>query len=173
MKMSVFVGASVDGFIARDDHGLDFLMEHEGEAHGFDEFFATVDCLLMGRNTYDVVCGFPQWLYGAKTVFVLSSREIPPPPPGGKVERIAGEAHDVFSELEARGFRHVYVDGGRTIQEFLRAGLVDRIIVTRVPVLIGSGIPLFGPLERDIKLTHVSTRTFPSGLVQTEYAIAK
>ena len=85
---------------------------------------------------------------------------------------MAGDPTDIASRLGARGIRHVYVDGGITIQRFLKAGLIQRLIITRVPVLIGTGIPLFGALQHDIVPTHVATRHYASGLVQSEYVIA-
>ena len=175
MKASVFVGTSLDGFIARGNGAFDFLPAGGGEPHGYEEFIATVDALVMGRNTYDVVLGMgDEWAYHTKKpVFVLSSRPIPQGPPGIAVERMEGPPAEIVAQLAARGIGHIYVDGGITIQRFLRAGLIDRLIVTRVPVLIGSGIPLFGPLERDVPLTHVSTRALASGLVQSEYVIAR
>ena len=175
MKVSVFVGASVDGFIARRNHALDFLPDTP-EPHGYDEFIATVDALVMGRNTYEVVLGFGgDWPF-TKPVFVVTRRPFDPPKAttkGAIVEGIAGEPAEIVKRLEDRGFRHLYVDGGLTIQSFLRAGLVTRLIVTRVPVLIGEGIPLFGSLARDVKLRHVATRTYPSGLVQSEYDVVR
>lgn len=174
MRASVFVGTSVDGFLARPDGTFDFLDPPEGvtmEPHGFEEFMASVDALVMGRNTYDVVLAFETWPYGDKPVFVLSSRELPPAPKGAVVERESGTPNEIASRLAARGFEHLYVDGGYTIQSFLRARLIDRLIVSRVPVLIGTGIPLFGALERDLRLRHVATRTFSSGLVQSEYVV--
>jgi dihydrofolate reductase len=171
MRASVFVGASVDGFIARADGRLDFLPAGDGEAHGYDEFFASVDALVVGRNTFDTVLSFDAWPYAEKPVFVLSTRELPPTPAGARVERLEGEPAAIMAALHARGFQHAYVDGGITIQRFLAAGLVERLIVTRVPVLIGSGIPLFGALPHDVVLRHLSTRAFRSGLVQSEYAV--
>jgi len=173
MRTSVFVGTSLDGFIARPDGTLDFLSAGgaEPEPYGFEELLASVDALVMGRNTYEVVLPFPTWPYGQKPVFVLSSRPLPPPPDGAIVERIGGTPPEVLSELSSRGFRHVYVDGGATIQAFLRAGLVQRLVISRVPVLIGAGISLFGAVDRDIPLRHVATRQFSSGLVQSEYEI--
>ena len=168
IRASVFVGVSVDGFLARPDGTFDFLEAGGGEAHGFEEFMATVDVLLMGRKTYEVVRPFAEWPYGTKPVFVLSTKTLPP---DERIERIEGEPNDVLKVLEARGFGHVYVDGGLTIQSFLRAGLIDRMVVTRVPVLIGTGIPLFGPTGKDILLHHVATRTYPAGLVQSEYSL--
>jgi dihydrofolate reductase len=169
------VGTSVDGFLARPSGDFDFLTaggDGDPAANGFAAFFTTVDAVLLGRNTYDVVLPFPNWYYGSKPVFVLSSRPLTPAPAGAVVERVSGEPRHVLSQLAARGFEHVYVDGGLTIQQFLRAGLVQRLVVTRVPVLIGTGIALFGPLEADVRLEHVSTRTLPGGAVQSEYLVA-
>jgi dihydrofolate reductase len=173
MRTTTFVGTSVDGFIARTDGRFDFLPPGGGEPHGYDEFMATVDALVIGRNTYDVVLGLGQWPYGAKPVFVLSSRALAPAPVGAIVERMSGSEAEILAQISSRGIRHVYVDGGITIQRFLRAGLLDRLIITRVPVLIGTGIPLFGPLVGDIALRHVATRQYATGLVQSEYEIAR
>ena len=171
MKASVFVGPSVDGFLARRDGRYDFLPAGGGEPHGYDEFMATVDALVIGRNTYEVVLKLPEWPYGSKPVFVLSTRALAPFPAGAVVERLSGEPAEIAARLDARGIRHAYVDGGETIQRFLRAGLIQRLIVTRVPVLIGEGIPLFGVTGRDIRLRHVATRPYASGLVQSEYEV--
>jgi dihydrofolate reductase len=172
MEASVFVGTSLDGFIARANGSFDFLPTGGGEAHGYDEFMATVDALVIGRNTFEVVTGFPSWPYGEKPVFVLSTRTLAPAQPGAVVERMSGTPADIVSQLSARGIRHIYVDGGITIQRFLQAGLIQRIIITRVPVLVGSGISLFGVTQHDILLKHVATRQYASGLVQSEYEVA-
>ena len=172
MKASVFVGTSLDGFIARANGAIDFLPPGGGEPHGFDEFMASVDALVIGRKTFETALGFGGWAYGKKPVVVLSSRPIAAAPPGAVVERMSGAPADIVSQLERRGIRHIYVDGGITIQKFLEAGLIHRLIITRVPVLIGAGISLFGPLPRDISLKHVATRHYPSGLVQSEYVVA-
>jgi dihydrofolate reductase len=84
---------------------------------------------------------------------------------------MAGTPHEVVARLSQRGMKHLYIDGGVTIQRFLEAGLIQRLIITRIPVLLGSGIPLFGPVSRDIRLEHVATRSYPSGMVQSEYLI--
>jgi dihydrofolate reductase len=172
MKASVFVGTSVDGFIARTDGRLDFLPPGGGEPHGYDEFMATVDALVIGRKTYETVLGFEAWPYGSKPVIVLSTGALAPAPPGAAVEHMSGPPAEIVSRLAARGIRHVYVDGGITIQRFLDAGLIQRLVITRVPVLIGSGIALFGVTKRDIALRHVGTRQYASGLVQSEYEVA-
>jgi dihydrofolate reductase len=172
VKASVFVGTSLDGFIARRNGDLDFLPPGGGEPHGYTEFMATVDALVMGRKTYDTVLTFDAWPYGQKPVFVLSTHSLATAPPGAVVEQMSGGPGEIVARLAARGIGHVYVDGGITIQRFLEAGLIQRLIITRVPVLIGSGIPLFGALQRDISLTHVATRQYASGLVQSEYLVA-
>jgi dihydrofolate reductase len=175
VKTSVFVGTSLDGFIARANGAFDFLHAPGtggSEPHGYEEFFATVDAVVMGRKTFETVLTFDTWPYGKKPVFVLSSRPLAPSPLGAVVEHMSGPPADVVGKLAARGFKHVYVDGGVTIQRFLQTGLIDRLTIARVPVLIGIGIPLFGPLERDITLRHIATRVYASGLVQSEYAVA-
>ena len=151
---------------------FDFLSPAGDEPHGYQEFMGTVDALVIGRKTFETVLGFGGWAYGKKPVFVLSSRPVAAAPPGAVVEQMAGAPADIASRLGARGIQNVYVDGGITIQRFLQAGLIHRLIITRIPVLIGTGIPLFGPLQRDITRTHVATRQFASGLVQSEYAVA-
>ena len=172
MIASVFVGTSLDGFIARANGDLDFLPPGGGEPHGYDEFMATVDALVIGRKTFETVLAYDKWPYGEKKVFVLSTRPLAPAPAGAVMERMSGAPAEIVSELTARGIRHAYVDGGITIQRFLQAGLIQRLIVTRVPVLIGAGIPLFGAVPRDIVLKHVGTRQYASGLVQSEYVVA-
>ena len=172
MTLSVFVGTSVDGFIARANGDLDFLPEGGGEPHGYNEFIASVDAIVIGRNTFEKVLTFGAWPYGDKRVVVLSSRPVDlSAVRGGVVEQMTGHPAEIVSQLAARGIQHLYVDGGITIQRFLRAGLIQRLIVTRVPVLIGNGIPLFGTLPRDVRLLHVATRQYPSGLVQSEYEV--
>ena len=173
MTVSVFIGTSVDGFIARPNGNLDFLPVGGGEPHGYLEFMASVDALVIGRNTFETVLAFTAWPYGDKRVVVLSSRPLDfSAVRGGVVEQMAGTPAEIVSKLAASGAHHLYVDGGVTIQRFLREGMVQRLIITRVPVLIGEGIPLFGTLPHDIRLRHVATQHYPSGLVKTEYQVA-
>jgi len=172
MTASVFVGTSVDGFIARPNNDLDFLPEGGGEPHGYNEFIASVDAIVIGRKTFEKVLTFGAWPYGEKRVVVLSSRPVDVSTVrGGVVEQMTGSPADIVSQLAARGIHDLYVDGGVTIQNFLRAGVIQRLIITRVPVLIGDGVPLFGTLPLDIRLPHVATRHYPSGLVQSEYEV--
>jgi dihydrofolate reductase len=170
MQFSVFCGVSVDGFLARPNHVLDFLDAGGDEPHGFEEFYGSVDVVVIGRKTFEIVLTFGKWFYGKKPVVVLSSRPLDfSAIKGGVVEQMKEEPPEIATQLKARGFKHVYIDGGITIQRFLSAGLIDRLVITRVPVLIGEGIPLFGPLPRDITLNHVATRCYHGGLVQSEY----
>lgn len=172
MTASVFIGTSVDGFIARLNGEFDFLPA-DPEPHGYDEFIASVDALVIGRKTFETVLAFPAWPYGDKRVVVLSSRPVDfSGVRGGVVEQMSGSPASIVARLAESSAHHLYIDGGITIQRFLRAGLIQRLIITRVPVLIGEGIPLFGSLPHDVKLRHVSTRSFPSGLVQSEYEVA-
>jgi dihydrofolate reductase len=174
MSVSVFVGASVDGFIARVNGELDFLPAGGGEPHGYEEFMASVDALVIGRNTFETVLGFAEWPYGDKRTVVLSSKPVDLAlvlARGGVVEQMGGRPAEIVAKLAASGAHHLYVDGGITIQRFLRAGLVQRLIITRVPVLIGEGIPLFGNLPHDVRLRHVATQHYASGLVKSEYEI--
>jgi dihydrofolate reductase len=164
---------SVDGFLARPDDTLDFLHTAEQEPHGFKEFLTSVDVVVIGRRTFDIVLKLGHLvLYGKKPVIVLSSRRLDfSSVKGGVVEEMSGEPTEIVRQLKSRGFKHAYIDGGITIQRFLAAGCIDRLVITRVPVLIGTGIPLFGPVPRDISLRHVATRSHNGGLVQSEYEI--
>ena len=123
MKASVFVGTSLDGFLARANGDFDFLPPGGGAPHGYEEFMASVDALVIGRNTFETVLRFDTWPYGEKRVFVLSTRPLVGTPPGAVVERLSGAPAGIVSTLRARGIRHAYVDGGITIQRFLPAGL--------------------------------------------------
>ena len=171
MKLSVFVGTSLDGFIARRNGQYDFLPAGGGEPHGYDEFIASVDTILIGRNTFEVVLKLPKWPYSDKRVVVLSHRPLDFSGITGRVEQMSGDPSQIVHALAAAGAEHVYVDGGITLQEFLRAGLIRNITITRVPVLIGEGIPLFGSVSQDIKLRHIDTRQYKSGLVTSEYDV--
>ncbi len=172
MKASVFVGVSLDGFIARENGDLDFLMPGQEEDNGFDAFLAGVDAVVMGRKTFETVLTFDSWPYGGRPVLVLSGTlSSIRGPPGSACELMNLPAAEVFARLEQRGLTHVYVDGGRTVQGFLSAGLIHDLTITRVPVVIGRGVPLFGVVPRDIRLAHVRTRSFPSGFVQSEYRV--
>jgi dihydrofolate reductase len=171
MKASVFIATSLDGYIAREDGAIDWLPANP-EPHGYDEFIASVDAIVIGRKTFETVLAFGGWFYGKTLVVVLSSRASElKAPDGANCDFMSGDPRDVVTALEERGIKHIYVDGGVTIQRFLEAGLIQRMVITHIPVLLGSGIPLFGPLSRDVRLQHIDTKNFPSGMVQSEYTV--
>ena len=171
ITISVFVGTSVDGFIARPNDELDFLPEGGGEPHGYEEFMASVDALVIGRRTFEKVLTFGKWHYGDKRVVVLSSSPLDLSSVDGVVEQMSGTPAEIVAKLADTGANNLYIDGGVTIQQFLRAGLIERLIVTRVPILIDEGIPLFGSLPKDLRLRHIATRQYKTGLVQSEYQV--
>jgi dihydrofolate reductase len=175
MKRSVYIATSLDGYIARTDGGLDWL-EHDsgGDDYGFAAFMSSVDTIVMGRSTFEQVLTFGQWAYGERRFVVMSRTKKTfdvPEVVTAQIEVSSLTPRDLVHSLESRGASHVYVDGGRIIQAFVADGLIDEIIITRVPVLLGSGIPLFGALEADVPLQHVTTKAFPSGMVQSSYRL--
>jgi dihydrofolate reductase len=167
----VYVATSLDGYIARPDGAIDWLgTPEEGEDYGWAEFIATVDAIVMGRATFEQVLKFDVWPYEGVPLTVLStSMEAVPERLKGRVEVSSEAPHALLQQLADRGCKRVYIDGGRTIQSFLWADLVDELVITTVPLLIGSGIPLFGTLEGDVAWEHLSTKVFDNGLVKNSY----
>jgi len=169
-QCSVYIAASLDGFIARPDGGLDWLsaVERPGEDYGYKAFFDSVDVLVMGRKTYDVALGFNPWPYGKKRCIVVTHA-----PPAAKLGETfhSGPLSSLMDQLSREGVRRIYVDGGALIRSFLAEGLVDDVTLSVIPVLLGAGLPLFGGAER--RLTLVSSRPFPSGLVQLRYNVER
>ena len=173
LACSVFIATSVDGFIARENGSVDWLPTAP-EDHGYDAFIATIDAHVIGRGTFDWVLGYGgPWIF-TKPVVVLTSAAPPAqlPPDARNLEFMSGDPREVVARLGERGWKSLYVDGGVTIQRFLEAGLITRMIITRVPVVLGRGRPLFGPTTRDIPLEHVATKASASGLVTSEYRVA-
>ena len=171
-RCSVFIATSLDGFIARPDGTFDFLslVEQPGEDYGFAEFFATVDALVIGRNTYETALGFPEWPYAGKRCIVLTHRETTSM--HGE-QFFAGAAAGLVEQLALVGAQRLYVDGGAVIRDFLAADLIDDMTLSIVPVLLGSGITLFGPGVPEQKLLLERSRSYPSGLVQLHYTRSK
>lgn len=169
----VFIATSLDGYIARPDGDIGWLLQRDdpAEDHGYGDFIADKDAIVMGRGSYEKVLGFDPWPYDLPVV-VLSAQLAGTPVPAalrGKVRFSSDAPADAMAELESQGVRREYVDGGRLVQSFIRAGLVEDMVLTTVPVLIGAGRPLFGTLPRDFGLSLVASRSFPSGLVQSTY----
>ena len=173
-RCSIFIATSLDGFIARPNGDLDWLDRAnatvpEGEDCGYQAFMDTVDILVMGRHTYEKVRTFGAWPY-EKPVVVLSSRpvDIPPEIDATRSDESPRALHD---RLSAAGAQRLYIDGGFTIQRFLSADLITDLTITIIPVLLGQGVPLFGPLSQDLSLTHRETLSYPFGFVQLKYEI--
>ena len=165
-RVSAFLGASLDGFIAEEDGGFRFLKPFEGEEHGYADFYASVDTLLMGRKTYETVLGFDAWPFADKRVVVLS-RGLRTPRFNERF--LSSTPAEVLAVLARDGARHVYADGGEVVTEFLAAGLLDSLTISIVPVLLGKGIRLFASSPGRHQLTLESVKPFAKGLVQVRY----
>jgi dihydrofolate reductase len=177
IKTSVFIATSLDGFIARKDGSLDWLEAAEttipkGEDCGYFGFMQSVDALVMGRHTFEKVLSFDNWPYDTKRVIVLSSKALEIPSHlATKVTNSNETPADLLNRLSSEGVKHVYVDGGITIQRFLADGLINQMIITVIPVVLGKGRSLFGPMERDLQLSLVTIRSYKFGFVQITYLI--
>jgi dihydrofolate reductase len=172
----VFIATSLDGFIARDDGDIGWLLERDsaGEDHGYDAFIKDIDAIVMGRGCFDGIRQMTPWPYGLPVVVMSKSLKDQPLPEAlaGKVAVSDQSPAEVMAGLALQGHRRVYVDGGQIIQSFLRAGLIADMVITQVPVLLGQGRALFGALGADVALVHEQSRSFASGLVQSRYRIA-
>lgn len=169
----VFIATSLDGYIADSKGGIDFLdtfPEINQIDSGYEKFMAGIDALVMGRTTFETVCGFDiDWPY-QKPVFVLSTTltEIPEKAKG-KAEVVKGDLSEVLNQIHQKGYTRLYIDGGKTIQRFLQADLIDELIVTVIPVLLGSGIPLFGPVQNSLIFECRETTLFLNKIVQNRF----
>jgi dihydrofolate reductase len=174
---SVYIATSLDGFIAREDGSIDWLMEANktipaGEDCGYAAFMSSVDVLIMGRNTYEQVAGFELWPYEGKRVVVLTSREFDfRQGPNIQIEKSSESPQELLKRLSLEGCKHAYVDGGKVIQSFLSNSLIDRLTITTVPVLIGEGRPLFGMVSNDVKLKLAHSKAYDFGFIQTTYLV--
>ncbi|NWA04156.1 dihydrofolate reductase family protein [Pseudomonas gingeri] len=171
----VFIATSLDGFIARPDGDIDWLLQRDDQAedHGYSDFIADKDVIVMGRGSYEKVLTFDTWFYD-RPVVVLSEQLADSPVPESLKDKLRFSRlapRDLLEELTKQGVHRVYVDGGQLVQSFLRDGLVTDMVITTVPVLIGAGRPLFGSLQQDVDLKLVASRCFPSGLVQSTYRL--
>ncbi len=171
-KISIFIAMSIDGYIAREDGNLDWLETvHPAEPLrqdcGFHQFFASVDALVMGRNTYEKVLSFGKWPYEGKRVIVLSNKKTEPQ---NNVAFYQGDVMQLSHQLYDEGVKHLYIDGGITIAQFLQAKLVDEMIVTIIPVMLGKGIPLFNPITLETNCRLLKSEIYSTGLVQLHYA---
>lgn len=179
VKCSVYIAASVDGFIARPDGDVEWLERPEYTApeagdYGYEAFTSTVDAMVMGRLSFEKVLTFAGWPYGEMPVVVLTGGELDVPEALQDTIIVeSGAPQDIVVRLAERGFRHVYVDGGVTIQRFLQAGLIDEMTITQIPVLLGDGIPLFGTLGRELLLQLTGSDSYSNGFVQNRYRVLR
>ncbi|KTC64958.1 dihydrofolate reductase (plasmid) [Legionella adelaidensis] len=176
-KLSIFIAISLDGYIARHDGSIDWLIEANhlappGEDCGYKAFISTVDLMIMGRHSFEKVLSFNEWPYGNLPIIVLTSGSIDVPEHLEPFVSISNKKpHDLYQELEEKNFQHIYIDGGITIQQFLHAGLINEVTLTLIPILIGTGKRLFGDLDQDIELNHIATTSYLGGFVQIKYQI--
>lgn len=172
MTNYVYIATSLDGFIATSDGGLDWLEEipnPEQSDYGYAEFMKSIDAIVIGRKTFDKVLSFGQWVYH-KPVFLLSNSLTKLPEQiFGKAEIVRGDIKKIINQLNQNGYTNLYIDGGRVIQSFLQEDLVDEMIITRVPILLGKGVPLFGTLEQHLKFRHKKTEIYNDTLVKSYY----
>lgn len=175
MHASVYIATSVDGYIARPDGAIDWLDSvemPEDDDLGYMDFIGSIDGLVMGRNTFDVVMGMDvDWPYTVP-VFVVSSRTVDIPADlADRISHLNQSPTELCATLESNGITSIWVDGGALISSFLADGLLDRITITTLPLLLGEGIPLFGSFPGDIRLELESTRGVANGMTQTTYLI--
>ena len=174
MSNTVYIATSIDGYIARENGNIDWLLElpnPDKSDYGFSLFLERMDGIIMGRKTFEVILEFKEWPYIKPIpVFVLSNslRELPGNLPV-RVEIVRGELRKMIESLKDKGFINLYVDGGETIQGFLKEDLIDEMIITRVPILLGSGVPLFGKDNLELKFEHAGTEVFNKMLVKSTY----
>jgi dihydrofolate reductase len=175
MKLSVFIACSLDGYIAGPDGDLSWLptsnREEPGEDYGYSSFFASVDAILMGRNTFDTVTGFESWPYADKPVHILTRRplEVPDAFHDARISPLSGSPAEVLKMLSEERYQHIYIDGGETIRQFLNEKLINQFTITIIPVLLGEGIPLFSPPAIHTRLELTNTSTHDGGIVQLTY----
>ena len=184
MKCSVYIATSADGFIATLDGSVDWLhsagnpeadMSNNPDM-GFNDFIVSIDCMIMGRKCMDAISSFnltpEQWPYGNAKIYVLSNSVTEPPENlRGKVEMYSGDITKLISQLENNGYKHAYVDGGTTITAFINLQLINEMTITKAPIILGNGIPLFGEINNSIKLANSEAIAFSNDFIQEKYTV--
>jgi len=176
MANYVYIAMSLDGFIATSDGGLDWLDEipnPEESDFGYADFMNGMDAIVMGRKTFEKVLTFDSWPYD-RPVYVLSRSKVKVPKElEDNAKTITGNPRELVNQLKGLGHQNLYIDGGITIQGFLEEDLIDEMIVTRVPVLLGNGIPLFGRLSKRLYFSHERTEFLTEMLTRSYYRRAR
>ena len=184
MKCSVYIATSADGFIAKNNGSIDWLMAAGNKTAdlgdeadmGFSQYISSVDCMVMGRKCMEVIAAMnlndEQWPYGDIRIVVLSNtlKEVPESLQG-RVEMYGGDIKKLMVKLESEGFKHAYIDGGMTIQTFINLELINEMTITRAPVLLGEGVSLFGKTAKDIALKQSSVKSFANDFIQEFYRV--
>ena len=172
-RNSVFIATSIDGFIADKNGGIAWLNSIPNPDNldmGYVAFMETVDAIVMGRNTFEIVCSFDMdWPYTIH-VFVLSNslKEISEEYQN-KAFLVSGGLDNILDSIHQKGFNSLYIDGGATIQNFLKEDLIDDLILSTIPVILGEGIPLFSSLPEPLNFELKNSRTYLNQLVQRHY----
>jgi dihydrofolate reductase len=171
MRTTVYIGTSLDGFIAEKNRTIDWLTEFESAEIGdsYKEFIRTIDAIVIGRRTFETVIAFPSWPYTTKVFLLSKTIKQVPDALREKVTLLSMEPKEILRYLSSQGYSHVYVDGGNVVQSFLREDCIDELIITKVPLLLGSGIPLFGILDHRLRFNHIKTTVYSNGLVKSRY----
>jgi len=171
MKTIVYIGTSLDGFIARKNGDFEWLTEFANEEaiNSYQELISRIDAIVMGRGTFEKVLSFPSWPFDKKVYVLSSTIKQVPVELINKVSILSSKPSEVLNYLSQKGYASLYIDGGRVIQEFLKEGLIDELIISKAPILIGNGIPLFGHLDTDIHFKHIRTIVASNGLVRSFY----
>ena len=171
MKASVYIGTSLDGYIARKNGDIDWLVQFANEEaiDAYHEFMKNIDVILIGRGTYEKVLSFPSWPYNKKVFVASTSLKELSNTLKNKASIVSGTLSQILQQLSQEGFSSVYVDGGKLIQSFLNEDLIDELIISKVPILIGTGLPLFGDLNMDLPFTHLRTTVQKNQLVRSYY----
>lgn len=184
MKCSVFIATSLDGFIARNNGSVDWLhtsgkpdadMRDQADM-GFNDYLSSIDCIIMGRKCMEVISNMnltaDQWPYGDKRIIVLSNTlSQAPENMKGKIELYSGDLTQLIEKLENEGHEHAYIDGGKTIQSFIQLGFIKELTISKAPIILGEGIPLFDKMNSNIELTQAKSMAYPNDFIQIKYTI--
>jgi dihydrofolate reductase len=170
MQVILYIGASLDGYIAGPNGEIDWLsmVDREGADYGYNEFYQSVDAVVSGGKTYELALSFPEWPHPGKPTFVFTRRPL-------KSERddvffLSEEVDQAMEKIKAQGFQRVWLlGGGELVRSFLQHGLIDEYIISTIPIILGTGIPLFPPPGPEQKLELISSRQYESGLLQVHY----
>lgn len=168
----VYIASSLDGYIAKQDGEINWLHDNpnpNNDDYGYADFIKNIDALVMGRNAYEKVRSFDEWPYDKKVIVLSTILKEVPNDLIGKIEFFSGSPHEVMEHCHKNGLNNLYIDGAKVIQSFLRDDLIDELIVTRLPILLGKGIPLFSSMDSPLKFKHQSTTVYDAALVKSHY----